>query len=148
MSRGRGPTTITVRATGYRALLLLVALAAGCFVVPRLLSPPPSPAEAEAAVRELWGRQVRGEWLPRLQQAPPDSGRRLAEAMAKEFEAVEARRVSDVRVRRSWVGPPFARRWVYFVAVTPAPGGPREYYRLSRGLASPTSAFWWRVPLF
>jgi len=141
---------ITVRASGARAVILLVACAAMLCVLPRLLSRPPSPAEAEAAVRGLWDLQVSRTWGPQIQRAltDPDSARPLAAAMARDFEDVQARRITDLRVRRSWVGPPFARRWTYFAAVRSSPGRRLEYYRLSGGRAILSSAFWWHVPLF
>jgi hypothetical protein len=139
--------TLSVRGTGWRGVLLLGATLFALFGLPRLLSPAPSDADAERAIRDLWTRQIRDVRLPDLAGAPPDSAARIGEAMAAELARLETRRVAELRIRRSLVGPPFARRWAWFVRARESTGEV-GYYRLSRGFAGQASAFWWRFPLF
>lgn len=138
--------SITLKASGWPAVLLLAAVLAGLFAVPRLLSHPPSTEEASQAVRESWSRDVRETWLPRLQRASGDSAAIVAERMAAELEFVLNREITRLEIRRSLLGPPFGRRWTWFLRVHAAPAGV-SYYRMSRGLVTGVSPFWWRFPL-
>jgi hypothetical protein len=140
--------TITVRATGVRALLLLMAVLAALFVLPRMLSTPLTAMEAEQAIRAAWGRQEWSEWAPRLDEAPPSGKRAVQEQIGRAYIAQSERRMTDVTVRRSLVGPPFAYRWAYYVSARVSPGDRVEYYRISRGLATPIREFTWRLRLF
>jgi hypothetical protein len=128
---------LTLRATGWRAFLLLAAAIAALFVLPRALSAPPARAEMEEAIRAAWGREA---WAERSDATQEEIGRA--------FIAVSSRKVTDMTIRRSLVGPPFAYRWAYFVEARIEPDGGVEYYRFSRGLATRTSPFWWRLRLF
>lgn len=139
---------ITFRAAGWRAFLLLASLIAALFVLPRALSVPPARAEVEEAIRAAWGREEWSRRSPGLEDAAGDEKRRLQEEIGRASIAISNRRVTDVTIRRSLVGPPFAYRWAYFVAARIQPGGDVEYYRISRGLATPTGRFWWRLRLF
>lgn len=139
---------VTVRATGARALLLVVALLAALFVLPRALSTPPSAREAEQAIRAAWGRQEWAEWAPRLEDAPPADKRAVQEQIGRAYIAQSARHITDLTVRRSLVGPPFAYRWAYYVAARVSPGGHVEYFRISRGIATPIQERTWRLRLF
>lgn len=142
------PPTITVRGTGWRGLLLLVGLAFALFVLPRLVSPPPSTASVEASVRDLRARQARDIWLGQYRAAGADSAALVAAAMARGTTDSERLRLGSIRVRRSWVGPPFARRWAFFVEAREAESGRVSYYRLNRSFATEVSRFRWRLPLF
>jgi hypothetical protein len=126
-----------LRATGWRAFLLLASVIAALFVLPRALSTPPSRADVEEAIRASWGRET---WSVPSGQSQEQIGRA--------YIAISNRRITGMTIRRSLVGPPFAYRWAYFVEATVEPGGGVEYYRFSRSLATPTSRFWWRLRLF
>jgi hypothetical protein len=138
---------LTVRATGFPAVLLLAGLIAAVFVLPRVVSDDLSRAEAESAARDLWGREIRDRWLPTLQVSPPESAHVHSARMGAAFDSVASRRIETLDVKRSWVGPPFARRWAYVAAVRTSASAPPEYIRVSRGLATRVSPAWWWVPL-
>jgi hypothetical protein len=139
---------LTVQATGVRALILLMAVLAALFVLPRALSAPPTAEEAEEAIRAAWGRQEWAEWAPRLEDAPPAEKRALQEQIGRASIAQSQRTITAIAVRRSLVGPPFSYRWAYYVSARVSPGDRVEYYRISRGLATPIEELTWRLRLF
>ena len=140
---------ITLHGTGWRGALSVLALAAvGCFGVPRLLSRAPEPAEAEQLVRLLQSRQVAAPFLDRLEHATPDSVPAIQVEMARAVGEVQRTRFADVRVRRSLLGPPFTRRFVYAVRTVESDASQPGYYRISRGTAHETTRLYWLVPLF
>jgi len=144
--RGR---VIRVSASGWKASLALAALLlfASCGL-PRLLARPLSSSEAVRLVRDRESRRVRDTWLPRIQAAGRDSLALLGATLAGALEEVERTEYTDVRIRRSWVGPPFARRWAFAVRVQEAGAPAPIVYRISRGFASDAPSWYWLAPLF
>jgi hypothetical protein len=144
--RGR---VLRVSASGWRASLALVALVLfGSCALPRLLARPLSSSEAVRLVRDRESRRVRDTWLPRIQAAGRDSLALLGATLAGALEEVDRTEYTDLRIRRSWVGPPFARRWAFAIRVQEAGAPGPIIYRISRGFASDAPDWYWIVPLF
>lgn len=129
-------------------MVVLVAAGFGLFGLPRILARPLLPTEAEATIRELMSRQVRDHFLPELTATTPDSAAAVSQAMAGALREENLTRFTSVRVRRSWIGPPFARRWSHVVEIREEGRPALRYYRISRGLAMPASRAWWSAPVF
>jgi hypothetical protein len=136
------------RFVGTRGIALLVAAVVVIFGAPRLFVPKPTSAAAESAIRASWSREASARWMPQYRAARSDSARAIALAMGEAFRAGDERPITDVSIRRSIVGPPFASRWGYVIRFkTPSDSG-YEYFRMSRGFGGPVSAIWWTIPLF
>ena len=144
----RRPLTFAVTARGPAAVAGLLAFVLFGFCgVPRLLSSPPTPAEARESIRDLRIRRITTAFLPRLEHPAPESARGTAEEFARALEAVRRDSMDALRVRRSWVGPPFAKGWAWVVEV-PSPGAAPATYRIRRGIAMEAPRVMWYVPLF
>lgn len=146
-----GPSRPVLRftAVGWRASLALVALVGfGTCALPRLVARPLSPADAVRLIRDRESRRVRDTWLPRIQAAGRDSLALLGATLAGALQEVDRTEYTEVRIRRSWVGPPFASRWAFAVRVHEAGAPAPIHYRISRGFASDAPAWYWAAPLF
>lgn len=87
-------------------------------------------------------------FLTRLEQAAPESVAVIQGELARAVAEVERTRFSDVRVRRSLLGPPFTRRFGYAVRTQESGSSQKDYYRVSRGTASAASRLYWLAPVF
>lgn len=147
MSRAPRAFTIRLRGVGCWGALAVVAIAACALIVlPRLLSPPLTPADALASIRNHESGIIRDEFLPRLRTSGVDSATVLTE-MARAMAEVSRTQRTVEGIRRSWFGPPFTRNWAFAIRVRESPSDEVAYYRVRRTLAFPASAWYWRMPV-
>jgi hypothetical protein len=149
MSAHRKPVTLSLTARGPVASAGLVALVLFGFCgLPRLLSSPVTPAEARESIRHLRSRQTSNAYLPRLEAASPDHAPVVSAEFARALEEIRRDPMNELRVRRSWFGPPFTKGWAWMVEVrSPGVEAPATY-RIRSGFATEASRAMWHVPLF
>jgi hypothetical protein len=138
---------ITLTARGPGAVVLLIVALVALFGVPRLIATPFSEAEASQAIRLFRSRQVSAEYTAQLNAAAPGERHTVGLAMAAALRKVNEEPAGVVRIRRSWLGPPFTYRWTHVVEAR-RDGEPPKTYRIRNGIAVAASRFWWYVPLF
>jgi hypothetical protein len=139
---------LTIRFHGRRGIALLIVGAVAVCAAPRIVVPLPSTPEMESAVRSLWSREILARWAPFREGVSADSARAISVAIGNDLAALEQRTISAIGVRRSLIGPPFGARWTYLIRVSEARGRVASFYRMSRGLAYPSSRTAWMVRLF
>ena len=139
---------MSVRLFGARGVALFVATVVVLLGAPRVFVAKPTSAEAESAIRAYWSREASAYWMPRLQSGSGDSARTIAGAMGDALRATNERPITDLSIRRTLVGPPFAKRWAYVIRYKTPPRNEYGYFRMARGFGGPVSSGWWAFPLF
>jgi hypothetical protein len=140
------PPTLTITARGPAAFVLLALFVFALFGLPRMLASPLPADEAADVIRLLRSRRVSETYGPRLSAASPADKPAVAEEMARALRSINEP-LGELRIRRAWIGPPFAYRWTHVVEVR-RDGEPPSTYRISRGIASEAPRFFWHLPLF
>ena len=128
-----------------RGLVPSLGLLLAVVTLPYLLAGSLSVQEAESLVAGIHERRAIQAFLERERVAPSLT----AEARERAEEQLDRRRAvrfASVRVRRGLMVPPFSRRTTFLIEARLA-GEEPEYFRVSRGSAYSSSAFWWHVRL-
>ena len=131
---------IRITARGFvpsAALLLTIIL------VPQLLAGTLSDDRARTIVSDIHRHRAISSIIERYQGAPVSEYSRI------ENELAEASKVSikSLRVRRSVVVPPFARRTAFIIEAHLAGASEPEYYRVRGARTYRVSPIWWHLRL-
>lgn len=129
-----------------------LALIAAVLLLPPLLAPGRSPAEAEQLIKGWMRWQVSQSQMAERQGlgiAVPDSV--MAVRWLADLTAIDSLRTDRLRVRKSFIAPPLRRRFAHVVEWTRRGPGqqPRtEYYKLRGGTifnVRPSARIWWQL---
>ena len=129
-----------------RGLVPSIGLLLVVVTLPYLLAGSLSVQEAESLVAGIHERRAIQAFVERERVAPSLT----AEARERAEEQLDRRRAvrfASVRIRRGLIVPPFSRRTTFLVEARLAGATEAEYFRVSRGSAYSSSAFWWHIRL-
>ena len=129
-----------------RGLVPSIGLLLALVALPYVLAGTLSVQEAESLVAGIHERRAVEAFLERERVAPSVT----AEARLRAEEQLDRRRAvrfASVRVRRGLMVPPFSRRTTFLIEARLAGAAEPEYFRVSRGSAYSSNAFWWHIRL-
>ena len=131
-----------------RGLIPSLALLLGIVMVPQLLAGTLSRGKAESLIADVHARRAAAALTSYYESRP--EGAPVTEEMrrlAKQLEHAREIQFESIEVRRGLMVPPFSRRTAFYVEACRTREAPCEYFKVSRGYATPVDEFWWQVRL-